>query len=344
MNLVNQRQINDACGRALWMQLTDVIFLKDAIRQTDRSYSQLLFRVASGKCTRKDYDTLNTRLISNPSVYNDKRFGSAQIVVHTNQLRQEINKSVLIKQCKDSGQKLYCILARDTHAKYKLSKHTLKELKTLPDSKTQGLQGNCMMKIGGKMHLTTNLAVELGLTNGSEGTIEKIIFNEKEEFPLGEASEIVQLKHMPKCVLLRLDNAKCSLPGLPEKIIPVVPVEKTFKYGRRINGRYVSWTIRRLQLPLVSSNCITSYKSQGKDISPIIVDLCPPKTIPIDSSYAYVMLSRCKCLNDLALLRPFPFHVLTSSPPNDLIEEEKRLESIASETAKRYMLSKHLHK
>ncbi len=149
---------------------------------------------------------------------------------------------------------------------------------------------------------------------------------------------------MPKCVLLRVDTAKCSLSNLPSKVIPVVPIQKSFRYGRRISGRYVSWTIQRTQLPLVSSNCITSYKGQGKDISPIIVDLCPPESLSIESSFAYVMLSRCKCLTDLAILRPFPFHVLTRPPHRDLIEEEKRLESLACETHQRFLLSSHYKK
>ncbi len=63
--------------------------------------------------------------------------------------------------------------------------------------------------------------------------------------------------------------------------------------------------------------------------------------VPLDSSYAYVMLSRCKSLSDLGILRPFPFHVLTTFPSNDLIEEEKRLEILACKTHNKFMKSKH---
>ncbi len=56
-------------------------------------------------------------------------------------------------------------------------------------------------------------------------------------------------------------------------------------------GKKVSWAIHRSLLLLVPRNCIISYKAQGKDISPIIIDLCPPKGLNIDSNFAYVMLS-----------------------------------------------------
>ena len=88
-NLKSQRQINEACGRALWLQLTDAVFLEEPMRQTDMKYYQMLVRVASGECTRDDYNTLMSRLITNPSVYNDSRFSIAQIVVHTNVLRKK---------------------------------------------------------------------------------------------------------------------------------------------------------------------------------------------------------------------------------------------------------------
>ncbi len=113
----------------------------------------------------------------------------------------------------------------------------------------------------------------------------------------------------------------------------------TFEFGRRLNGKYVSWTIHRTQLPLISSNCVTSHKAQGKDISPIIVDLTPPKGKHFDSSMAFVMLSRCKSLQDLAILWPFTFDALTTSPSNDLIIEEVRLQNISYETHMKYLKS-----
>ena len=88
-NVTNQRQINEACGRSLWLQMTDVVTLEVPMRQTDFAYSEMLFRVAKGKCTMDGYTMLMGRLISNPSVYNDHKFRKAQIVVHTNVLRNE---------------------------------------------------------------------------------------------------------------------------------------------------------------------------------------------------------------------------------------------------------------
>ncbi len=337
-NVVTQRQINEACGRALWLQLTDAVFLDVPMRQKDFVYSQLLTRVALGKCTYSDYELLIGRLISNPSVGNDERFNDAQVVVHTNYLKQELTKQILVEQTKQFGRRTFSILAKDTHPKYRLSKSTLRELLALPDNKTHGLPGNCLLQLGGKVHLTTNIAVELGLTNGAEGVVEQIIFNDDQDLSSDASRSILSLKHMPKCVLVRFDNSKCSLSGLPNNVVPITPVEMTFKFGRRVAGKFINWTIHRVQFPLVSSNCITSYKSQGKDISPIIVDLCPPNGLPIDSSFSYVLLSRCKSLQDLGILRAFPFEVLTAAPSKELLDEEKRLNIIAHETHNKYRM------
>ncbi len=335
-SLVSQRQINEACGRGLWLQLTDATFLEVPMRQTDNEYFHLLSRVAAGKGTRSDYNQLNSRLICNPKVSKETKFNSAQIVVHTNALRTKINRHLLLSNAQN-GHKIFCIIAKDTHSKYRLSKHTLQELNALPDNKTRGLPGNCMLQQGGKVHLTTNIAVELGLTNGSEGIVENIILSDESEYSV--ETNTIHLKHFPKCVLVRFENADFTLSNLPRGVVPVSPVEMTFKFGRRLDGKYISWTIHRTQLPLISSNCITSHKAQGKDISPVIVDLCPPKGMSIDSSFAYVMLSRCKSLQDLAILRPFPFKVLTTSPSNDLMKEERRLRILSSETHKKYLNS-----
>ncbi len=83
------------------------------------------------------------------------------------------------------------------------------------------------------------------------------------------------------------ENANFTLSNLPTGVVPISPVEMTCKFGRRVNGKYISWTIHCTQLPLVSSNCVTSHKAQAKDISPIVVYLCPPKGTHFDSSYAY---------------------------------------------------------
>ncbi len=227
------------------------------------------------------------------------------------------------------------------HPKYRLSNQTLKELNRLPDNKTHGLPGNCLLKVGGLVHLTTNIAVELGLTNGTEGVIQQIILDDREFLDEVVDANIIQLKYLPKCVLVRIEKAHCDLSQLPKRVFPISPIELTFKFSRRIGGKKVSWTIHRTQLPLVPSNCITSYKSQGKDISPMIIDLCPPKGLNIDSSFAYVMLSRCKCLTDLGILRPFPFEVLATSPSKDLLAENKRLKTLAVDSNKRFKASKY---
>ena len=52
----------------------------------------------------------------------------------------------------------------------------------------------------------------------------------------------------------------------------------------------------------------TAHKAQGKTLSKAIIDLSIPPTGRLDSAYAYVVLSRLKCLKDLLILKKIFFN------------------------------------
>ncbi|KAF8344257.1 uncharacterized protein EI90DRAFT_2831495, partial [Cantharellus anzutake] len=55
------------------------------------------------------------------------------------------------------------------------------------------------------------------------------------------------------------------------------------------------------QLPLLPAFCITDYKSQGRTMPKVILDIESARSI----QSAYVMISRATALENLLILRPF---------------------------------------
>ncbi|KAF8206354.1 hypothetical protein K438DRAFT_1817047 [Mycena galopus ATCC 62051] len=86
--------------------------------------------------------------------------------------------------------------------------------------------------------------------------------------------------------------------GLEKGVIPIFPVKSYFMF----QGNKGEYSISREQLPLVPAYAYTDYKCQGRTLDAAIVDISDCKTL----QNAYVMLSRCRTLGDLAIIRPFP--------------------------------------
>lgn len=115
--------------------------------------------------------------------------------------------------------------------------------------------------------------------------------------------------------------------SLEDQLVPIFPMQLSFNINTGIGNKRIT----RTQFPLTPAFCLTSHKVQGKTMSSgCIVDLSKPPTGKLDSSYAYVVLSRVKRLRDLYIVRPFDKTVLEYAISKDLIEENKRLEILAA--------------
>jgi len=83
----------------------------------------------------------------------------------------------------------------------------------------------------------------------------------------------------------------------------------------------------RTQLPIVPAFAITTYKAQGLTMGKIVVDLQLPPTASQVASI-YVLLSRVKRAEDLAILRPFDMKVLQIRPSPAQNAELARLDKL----------------
>jgi hypothetical protein len=189
----------------------------------------------------------------------------------------------------------------------------------------------------------------LSLMNGAEVIVEKIILNDNEAW--AESREIhpnvTQLKYMPSAVVVRVPDVDWVLPpeqlgflhgkALPEDLrgIFIVRPDTTQAFKVMLNG--IKWKVRRTQLNLIPANAIIVYGAQGESFDSAIVDLgMPPGQSPeLFWLACYVMLTRCKDLSGLLILRLPPRSALKVGPPANVKAEMARLIGLASKTEHR---------
>ena len=97
-------------------------------------------------------------------------------------------------------------------------------------------------------------------------------------------------------------------------------------------------TIRRTQLPLVPAYAYTDYKSQGRTLDKAIVDLASASSL----QSIYVMLSRVKTLEGIAILRWFNPNKLYQRHPQDLRDEFVRIAELDEITRNMYETRLHV--
>ncbi len=324
--IYRQSDIDKECGKTLWHQLTHVVLLTEQHRVEDKQYSEMLSRIAEGRGTLNDYFTLNTRLISNIDMQQE-RFLNAPIVVPGNQLRMKMNRIHASHHAVKLQQKLLISVAMDTCVRHPLPASKLQQLQRLSYTRTSNLPGELELFRGMPVMVTKNIAVEFKISNGAIGVISKIVCIGKPTLSAG----LYILPDIPIYVVVKFPDTTCpAFPGLASGEIPIFPQTDSFQF--KFPGTTSSSTIRRRQLPLISCYSYTSHKAQGKTLPAIVTDLVPLKK-NVDCSFAYVPLSRIRHLEDLVIIRPFPISVIQSKRPKDLIAQDAKfikMDSICS--------------
>ena len=319
-----QYDVDRECGRSLWNQLTHVVILNEQNRVTDRRYAELLTRVSNGKGTRDDYNLLNTRLITNVNMSVEK-FKNAPVVVPGNELRQLINRAHAKFNSQQEGKQLYISKAVDSCSKVTLTKSKLEQIHKLPYTQTGSLPSDLELFVGLPVILTSNIAVELGLTNGAFGVVTKIAIDQTNR--IMKDGDVYVMEKVPRYVIVKFHGINLpKLAGLEDGEVPIFCHRSSFSY--KFPGTRTATSINRQQLPLVAAYSYTSYKAQSKTLNAIVTDLFPPSGVTIDPSFSYVPLSRVRSLQDLVILRPFPISVLQCDRPGDLVAQENKFKTM----------------
>lgn len=124
--------------------------------------------------------------------------------------------------------------------------------------------------------------------------------------------------HIPRCGI--------SIDGLEADIVPIFPVITRVEHGL-CTTQLQNKAFSRRQVPLVPAYVYTDYKSQGRTLERVIVDLATAR-----GQGVYVMLSRVKSLSGLLILRWFPPNKIYHRLSEELRVELARINDLACNT------------
>ena len=189
--------------------------------------------------------------------------------------------------------------------------NSTKKAKTFPASKAGGLQNSIIICKNSKVMLLSNIWKEVGLTNGANGFVRYIIYDEDKGPP-----------KLPAFLLINFPQytGPSFLPN-EEKIVPIVPVLRKWYDS---SGEH-----NRTMLPISPSYAITINKSQGQTLDKIILNLGEHE---FSSGLTYTALSRAKKLQDIAFEVPLSFDrimgIFNSDRFTQRLAEEERLRQL----------------
>ncbi|VDB89145.1 unnamed protein product [Peniophora sp. CBMAI 1063] len=331
--------ISQRIGRMVWAQLTDVVELTENMRmRTDPVFAEVVGHVRTRDCTQFDVDFLNERVMR--SAENERGVDmstdgndKACVVVGTNLVRQSINMAKSSIEARAAGRRLYLCAARDTRDKIPVSdsdRHKGERTTLLHLEKPAGdrkrrkdmLPGFLPLYVGMPViYKVRNLAVELGIANGSQGIVVAV-----------ETEMDASAYEVAKYALVKFEKCKANLRGLPSGVVPVLPVTSTFSAVARSADRMKSGmvSVTRSQLPLQPAFAITSHSAEGKTMPKVLVDF---KDETDKWGFApYVGISRVQRRTDLALMRPVTLSTLNKPLPPGLQTHLNKLSTMAHNT------------
>jgi len=163
----------------------------------------------------------------------------------------------------------------------------------------------------------------MDITNGARGTVVNIVLN-PDEPPLGESS-ITTLKHLPQCVLVKLNCTRAAcLDGLDDGVILIFLAKSSMQItlGKKVK------TVTRFQYPITATYCFTDYCSQGQTIPHVVIDIASPPSGKLSLFNLYVVLSRSSGQETVRLLQDFDDDIFLEVHKLELTLEDEWLDAL----------------
>lgn len=338
----------DPIVKELWIRQQDaVVLLVQQMRHTDTgggpSYSDINMRARDATITQDDLKILNSRALTqaNGDPYSLQDFSdrlplSTPVGVYSNKEVATINDHRL------SHQPNPLVNCWAKHS-WPPSGDRMTNAKCLNHKKSLSMPLDpCVtIAVGAPVMLLKNLVVELGLVNGSIGTVYDIMYNTVDDGPINpqatkaQAAESRPMLAQP-IVLVKFTGYRGDtfVPG-EEKIVPIQAID----YRCTDDGN----SFTRWQLPLRLAYSITIHKLQGMTLDTIALDLSSAK----GRGLAYVGISRVRKLDGLYLREKITKRKFTGADTKSdeehlhddyiyIAAEYRRLRRIATSTIARY--------
>ena len=319
-----------AIGKALWHQVLTVVILRENMRQRAQTPADCLLQTALTnmrfkKCTSADIEFLQTLIASGDRNMDVLPFRNVSVITALNIHKDEINRLGAAKFATDTGQKLISFYSFDQlsepsrsraqgHVKQQMVRpaalsSTLKSiLWNRPASNLSNkVPGRLDLCLGMPIMIRTNVATELCITNGQEGTVAG-----------WQADHSPDNRPILDVLYVQLTNAPrpIQLPGLP---LDVVPIVNDTVYGNYClpTGHFVP--IQRHQVQVLPNFAMTDYASQGKTREVNVVDLSHCQS----HQAVYTCLSRSSVVAKTLIVGQFD-HTLIRGEVNGYLRQEFR--------------------
>lgn len=319
-------------GAGLWRAVDAVIELTQNVRsQGDPKFANMLARIRQGAAwdglhvmskaqvgtgdnyTVSDYHTINTRLLSRLWRMPTERakFNDAPIIVTTKATRDALNILKVKAFAKATGQTYQRYFAKDSFRGAPVATEIRGMLWSLRCNQTNDAIGVLPLVPGMRVMITENVAISASAVNGAEGVLQSVKYEE------------IDGQRYAACAYVKVPGSSLQAPGMEKGVIPIVPVKTSFAYA--YGGS--KFKVTRSQLPILPAYSYVDYKSQGRSLHKVLIDLSRCFTL----QSAYVMLSRAHSLDGIAVLCPFLPNKIDQRLPEDLRAEFARLSMLAQQ-------------
>ena len=328
---------NCLIGENIFNQFETVIELVEQMRITDSGWLEILQNARTGDCTPDNLAEIRRLVLTNPECdipdFSVVPWNDAILVTPRNCVRTMWNYAKLQEHCIRSSHLLYVVDAEDTIGRERRTL-TPKERLTVAGmdiEATQKIENRIYLAIGMKVMVTRNIATDIGLANGSRGSIIDIVLDGRETAGPNDITDgIVHLAYPPAMVVVKPSNSPPfeTFVGLRAGEVPMFPTELKFDIGNKKE----KIKITRRQFNLTAAYAFTDHKAQGQTLEYVIVDIGKLKTFPVNQFAAYVALSRSRGRQTIRLLRDFDDRLFTIHPSEDLKEQDERLKVLSQQT------------
>ncbi|KAF5338632.1 hypothetical protein D9611_012774 [Ephemerocybe angulata] len=330
----NNGGIDAIAGAYLWRQVSTVVILKQSKRHADdHIMAEILHRIRGRTCIdqhnqpvmisgRSVLDHIRSRdiaYVASTDPNSLKDFQDAPIIVGNKDIRDSFNSALLKAHAHRTSVVPSIYYSIDSIKGQRITGIAALSLWNLPSRPTKDSLGQLPMFIGMKVMVTENISVTYKIVNGSEGVITNIVHSTDDSG-----------RRYAEAVYIKLAGAKRNAiiaPGVQPGIVPIFPTNTYIPYTVRL-GRTVAKSFSRRQIPLIPAYSYTDYKSQGRTLQRVVVDLTSSQ-----GQGVYVMLSRVTSLKGLLVLRWFPQTKILQDMSGELREETERLDTLDDESA-----------
>ena len=215
-------------GREIFLPFDKVVILDKQNRIRDLIWSDILGRARIEECNSDDNEEIQKLVLTIHECdipdFSKALWDQAILVMPRHSVRNLWNEHAIAKHCAKTKNQQFRVLAEDTcrDRTNDLSREAKLAIAEQKDKDTGKLTAVVHMAIGMKAMVLLNIATEADIANGTQGVIQDIILDEREEQSVADEEGIIQLKYPTAMLLFKPDQeSKLSFPGLPAGIIPL---------------------------------------------------------------------------------------------------------------------------